>query len=206
MTEKLDTPEFGAALPAAHPSPEAVRMLWFRRSTPVEFLAEPGPDGDILKTILTIASRAPDHRRVTPFRFIVFEGDARARFGETLEQAFKANEPEAEAHRIEFERTRFLRAPAVIAVISKVDREHRTPEWEQLMTAGAVCQNMLLAASAHGFAAQWLTEWYAYDDKVTAALGLGECERVAGFVYIGAAREEPKERARPVVDELISRF
>ncbi len=206
MKENLPPPEFGEVLPAAHPSPQAVKMLWLRRSTPADFLTEPGPDAATLETILTIAARAPDHRRVTPYRFVLFEGEARRRFGDALVEVYKTNEPDAEEARIECERNRFLRAPIVVAVISKVDRDHRTPEWEQVLTAGAVCQNMLLASSAHGFAAQWLTEWYAYDEGVLKALGLGEHERVAGFVYIGAATQEPNERARPALGDLITRY
>ena len=193
----LKLPELGEALPAAHPSDRAVDMLWRRRSTPADFLGGPGPDQPTLQAILTIAARAPDHRRVTPFRFIVFEGEARARFGAVLRAAYVANEPDAEQHRIECEQNRFMRAPVVVAVVSSVDPSHRTPEWEQILTAGAACQNMLLAASAHGFAAQWITEWYAYDAKVTAALSLSAHERIAGYIYLGTAKENPKERARP---------
>lgn len=202
----MKTPQLGDTLPAAHPNPETVGLLRLRRSTTADCLGEPGPDEETLKSILTIAARAPDHRRVTPFRFILFRGDARARFGAVLEAAYQANEPDAEAKRIAYERDRFLRAPVVVAVVSSVQPEHRTPEWEQILTAGAVCQNMLLAANAHGFAAQWLTEWYAYDDKALSPLNLSAHERIAGFVYIGTAKEDPKERARPDMRTIISDY
>lgn len=202
----MKNPELGDSLPPAHPSRDALELLRLRRSTPADFLGEPGPDAETLNNLLTIAARVPDHRRVAPFRFIVFEGEARARFGDVLKAAFAANEPEADPERIECERRRFLRAPVVVSVISKVDPAHRTPEWEQVLTAGAACQNLLLAASASGFAAQWITEWYAYDPKVAAALGLGENEKIAGFVYIGTAKEDPKERARPDMSAIVSRF
>ncbi|MFQ5564399.1 MAG: nitroreductase [Parvularculaceae bacterium] len=199
------SPALGATLPAAHPSLDTINLLRLRRSTPADFLGEPGPSLEELRAILEIAARVPDHRRVAPFRFILFEGEDRAKFGKVLEAAFRENEPEAEAGRIGYERDRLLRAPAVVAVVSSVNCEHRTPEWEQILTAGAVCQNMLIAASAHGFAAQWITEWYAYDRTVRDALGLGPDERIAGFIYIGTAREDPKERARPDLDVLITR-
>ncbi len=202
----MKLPELGESLPPAQPSPEAVKLLALRRSTPADFLRAPGPDAPTLTEILTIAARAPDHRRVTPFRFIVFEGEGRGRFGETLKAAFLANDPGAAEARIEYERDRFMRAPVVIAVISRVDHEHRTPEWEQLMTAGAVGQNLLLAASAHGFAAQWITEWYAYDENVIKALGLEGNERIAGFVYIGTAKEAPKERGRPDLQSIVTYY
>lgn len=202
----LKLPELGEALPAAHPGEHAIEMLWRRRSTPADFLGAPGPDEKTLHTMLTIAARAPDHRRVTPFRFVIFEGEARARFGKVLREAFVASEPEAEDHRVECEQNRFMRAPVVIAVVSSVDPAHRTPEWEQILSAGAVCQNLLLAASAHGFAAQWITEWCAYDDQVRTGLGLGVNERIAGFIYLGTAKEDPLERARPNMDAIISRY
>jgi len=202
----MKNPELGDEMPPAQPSAAAVDLLRLRRSTPADFMTGSGPDPETLKAILTIAARAPDHRRVVPFRFIVFEGNARARFGEVLKTAFLANEPEADETRAEYERNRFLRAPVVVAVVSSVDREHRTPEWEQVLSTGAVCQNMLLAASAHGFAAQWITEWYAYDEKVTSALGLSAQERIAGFVYLGTAKENPKERARPDINAITSRY
>lgn len=206
MTKSRIEPEFGAPLPAAHPSEEARTLLRLRRSTTADSLGEPGPDDEALSAILTIAARVPDHRRVAPFRFIIFKNEARARFGAILEAAFRANQPDAEAARIAYERDRFLRAPVVVGVISQVDRDHRTPEWEQVLTVGAVCQNMLLAASAHGFAAQWITEWYAYDAAVVDALSLRDTERIAGFIYMGAAQSDPLERARPFVDEKISYF
>jgi nitroreductase len=206
MKKIMNNPALGDILPSAHPSTEMLEALRLRRSAPADLLGEPGPDEETLSSILTIAARVPDHRRVTPFRFIVFQGEARARFGETLARAFVQNEPDAEEKRIECEGNRLTRAPVVIAVISAVNKSHRTPEWEQILSAGAVCQNLLLGASASGFAAQWLTEWYAYDADVLAGLGLEDNERVAGFVYIGTARENPKERARPDIEAITTYY
>ena len=199
-------PAFGEPLAPAHSSAETLNLLELRRSTAADLLTEPGPDEETLATILHIATRVPDHRRVVPFRFIVLQGEGRSRAGQVLANVFENNEPTADADRIECESRRFKRAPVVVAVVSSVDPEHRTPEWEQVMTAGAVCQNMLIAASASGFAAQWLTEWYAFDETVKTALGLDENERFAGFIYIGTAQENPKERQRPDPATLISYF
>ena len=204
--KSVEYPELGADLPSCHPSESTLDMLRRRRSTPADFLTGPGPEADQIADILAIAARVPDHRRVTPFRFIVFEGAARAQFGAKLKSAFLAENPDADEAKADYEANRFLRAPVVVAVVSKIDAQHRTPEWEQLLCAGAVCHNMLLAASAHGFAAQWLTEWYAYDRNVGAALQLDENERIAGFVYIGTAKEDPKERGRPDLAEITSRW
>lgn len=202
----MKTPELGERLPSAGANKAMLEALALRRSTPADCLGEPGPDQDELELILHIAARAPDHRRVTPFRFIIFEGKGREKFGEALKTAFLKHTPEATPERAEIERKRFLRAGVVVAVVSHVDHAHKTPEWEQVLTAGAVSQNMLLAARASGYAAQWLTEWYAYDANILAALGLADNERIAGFIYLGTAREDPKERGRPDLSALIERY
>ncbi|MEM8771065.1 MAG: nitroreductase [Pseudomonadota bacterium] len=202
----ISDPELGERLPPTWPSEDAVTWLRRRRSTPADFLSEPGPDSQELSSLLTIAARVPDHRRVTPFRFLIFQGEARERFGDVLKTAYLKNEPDAEEKRLAVEEHRFMRAPTIVAVVSRVDRDHRTPEWEQVLTAGAVCENLLLAAGAHGYAAQWLTEWYAYDSFVTDNLRLDDGERIAGFVYIGTAKEDPKERGRPDLESIISYY
>lgn len=206
MTKTVRYPELGESLAPAHPGDDMLTALRLRRSCPADFLGEPGPDAAVLEDILTIAARIPDHRRVVPFRFVVFEGAARARFGTALKEAFLKNEPDADENKAAYEENRFLRAPVVVAVISKTDPDHRTPEWEQILCAGAACQNMLLAASAHGFAAQWLTEWYAYDEAALSALDLAPGEKIAGFIYIGTAKEDPKERGRPDMTAIISHY
>lgn len=202
----VTAPEFGAPMAPANPSADGVRLLALRRSTPAKLLGPPGPDSETLDSILAIAARVPDHGKLFPFRFIVLDGDARARAGDVLARARAAANPSADASELEIERARFLRAPTVVAVVSRVDRAHKTPEWEQLMTAGAVGLNLLLAANAHGFAGCWITEWYSYDEAVRAAFGLGTMERFVGFHYLGTASEPPRERQRPKMADLITRF
>jgi nitroreductase len=199
-------PEIGTPLPAAHPSHAAIRMLRLRRSTSPELMTEPGPREEQLRTILEIGARVPDHRRVFPFRFILFRGEGRAAAGHVLAHAFAAANPDADDARIEIERRRFLRAPLVIGVVARLDPAHKTPEWEQTLTCGAVGQNLLLAASAHGFAACWITEWYSYDRTVLDAFGLKSEERMAGFVYVGMAKDSPKERPRPDLQAITAVF
>ncbi len=189
-------PEAGQTLTAANKSDDTLRLLAARRSTLAKNMTGPGPGEAELETLIGIAARTPDHGKLFPWRFIVFEGDARGRFSAILETRFRELEPEAPPERLALERTRFERAPVVIAVISDVTENHKIPEWEQVLSAGAACQNLLIAANAMGFAAQWLTEWYAYDRKVKQALGLAPGERVAGFVYIGQAAIAPTERPR----------
>ena len=207
---EFEPPVFGEATPPCHPSEDTLRLLSQRRSTAADLMGAPGPTPLELRQLLQLAARAPDHRCVAPYRFIIFEGEGRANFGGILADAYKINDPQATPERIEKERARFMRAPVVVGVVSSVRLSHRTPEWEQILTAGAVCQNLLIAANAFGFAAQWLTEWYAFDPAVLAHLNLSDDdeirERIAGFVYLGSANEPPKERARPDVENITSTY
>lgn len=189
-------PEPNDALTPCRPSTETLQLLASRRSTLAKNMTGPGPHAEQLDTLLRIAARTPDHGKLFPWRFITFEGEARARYGEILEARLREIDPNGPQERYALERNRFLRAPVVVAVISEVTENHKIPEWEQVLSAGAVCQNLLIAANAMGFAAQWLTEWYAYDRQTRNALGLVAGERVAGFIYIGSARAAPVERAR----------
>ncbi|WP_088348829.1 MULTISPECIES: nitroreductase family protein [Rhodomicrobium] len=176
---------------------ELLRHLRGRRSVSAGALVEPGPDRPALEAMLTIAARVPDHKKLAPWRFIVLEGAARAAFGARLAAICAANEPEASQTRLELERTRFLRAPVVVALVSSPKPHPAAPEWEQVLSAGAVGLNLLHASAAMGFGAQWVTEWYGYDAAVKSAFGLTDAERFAGFIYIGTARETPTDRERP---------
>jgi len=178
--------------------------LLTRRSVSANALTEPGPDRDQLDQILTAAARVPDHKKLVPWRFILFQGEARESFGRRLAEACRAEEPEPSVFRLETEAKRFLRAPVVIAVISRVIKNPAVPEWEQVLSAGAVCQNLIVAASALGFGAQWITEWYAFSAGVRKALRLADNERVAGFIYIGTAKEKPEERERPELADIVT--
>lgn len=187
-------------------SPATMDLLLRRRSTSAKTMGEPGPDASQLRQILSAAARVPDHGKLFPWRFLVIEGDARAKLGEALEQALIARHANVSESLRRFERNRFLRAPVIITVISSLKTEKPVPEWEQHLSAGAVCQNVLVAAAAAGFGANWLTEWCAYDELVTAKLGLREGEKVAGFIYIGSAKAPLEERPRPVLDDIVSHW
>ncbi len=169
-----------------------------RRSNLAKVMEGPGPTDQDLDRILNIAARVPDHRKLAPWRFILFKGDARSRMGQHIGAAFQSKNPDMPLDRVLFEAGRLQRAPLVVAVISSPKECPRgTPKWEQELSAAAVCFNMCLAAQASGFGAQWLTEWYAYDSGVNTALGLAPQERVAGYIYIGHLSEPASERARP---------
>jgi nitroreductase len=185
---------------------EAIDLLNTRRSVkPIE-LNGPGPTAAELSQLLTVASRVPDHGKLTPWRFIVFEGDARLKAGDTIAAVFRENRPDATPDQIEHERRRLARAPLVVAVVSRAGPHAKIPEWEQVLSAGAAATSLVMAAHALGFAASWLTEWYAYDRRVLDALGIGAAERIAGFVHIGRAGKPVEDRPRPPLDQIVTRF
>jgi nitroreductase len=169
-------------------------------------LQEPGPDTEALNSILDSALRVPDHGKLGPWRLVVFQHEDRADFGDLLAARWQVLNPDANEAQIRFEQNRFMRAPTVIAVISERQAGHKIPEWEQILSAGAVCQNLLVAASLAGFAAQWLTEWYTYDEYIQSLFKIGDHEDIAGFVYLGSANKKPDERARPDNQTRIQRW
>jgi nitroreductase len=186
--------------------PDALELLRTRRSVkPIE-LVGPGPTAGEIDTLIRIASRVPDHGKLAPWRFILFEGNARTAAGEAIASAFRADRPEATPDQLDFERNRLARAPLVIAVVSRAGPHVKIPEWEQQLSAGASAMSLVFAVHAMGYAASWITEWYAYDRRVLAALGLSPHERIAGFVHIGRPAKPPEERERPSLDSIVTRF
>jgi len=185
-------------------SDEMIERLLSRRSVRVKAgeLIAPAPSSEQLEVMLTAASRVPDHGMTCPYYFIVFEGAARAQAGEIFARHCDGKD---KAKSAEEERERFMRAPLVVGVVHR-KRMAKNPRWEQLMTAGAACQNLVLAANALGFGAQWMSDWFAYDADVCAELGLDELDTVAGFIYIGTPAVQPEERARPDLDKIVNYY
>ena len=185
---------------------DTIDILKRRRSVPPPMMTGPAPGPDELATILTVASRVPDHGKLAPWRFIVFAGRARERASGLALKIRLADNPDLdEATRAE-EQRRFVRAPLVIAVVSRAAPHHKIPEWEQVLSAGAVCMNMIVAARAIGFSATWLTEWMAYDGRFRAAIGLADHERVAGFIHIGRTTVAIEDRPRPPLPQIVTNF
>jgi nitroreductase len=190
---------------AARESAETLALMARRRSTKIARFAEPGPSGEEIDALIRLAARVPDHGKLGPWRFVLIEGAARARAGEALATVI-AKDSGADEPRLAAARAHFQRAPAVVMVVSNAAPHAKIPEWEQQLSSGAVCFALLMAAHALGYAGCWLTEWPAYDARARTALGLAEHERIAGFIYLGAAREQPTERVRADVNARISRF
>jgi nitroreductase len=200
MPSSLPAPiAFGEPCPI-RPSPETLVLLAERRSSSAVNLRAPGPSADQLSDLLRIGGRAPDHGKLFPWRFIVLEGEGKAAYVRALEAI--ADDHDHPKKALE----KLSTPPLAIVVVSKAEDGGKIPEWEQLLSAGAVCTLLLVAAEAMGFGANWITDWYAYDKHARKALGLHKHERIAGFVYIGAASEQPLERVRPEPGALIERF
>ena len=199
-------PPLGTPMAANRDSQDARDLIALRRSTSKRGLTSPGPDQSAIDDLLTVAARVPDHRRLAPWRFIVFEGEARGAFNAKAVDIQKREDPTASEAMLADTASYFTRSPVVIAVISSPDVTHKTPVWEQELSCGALCFNLLLAANASGWAGCWLTEWIAFSPGIKDLLGLSEHERVAGFMYLGTAKEDPQERLRPDIADKIERW
>ncbi|MBB4197597.1 nitroreductase [Rhodoblastus sphagnicola] len=185
---------------------DTLNLLARRRSAPPPIMKGPAPTRDEIEHMLALAARVPDHGKLAPWRFIVFEGEARDRAGALCAEIFHAKEPEAGEDRQASERARFSRAPLVIAVVSRAVPHVKIPLWEQELSAGAVCMALTVAAVALGFRTAWLTEWIAYDRAFLTRLGLEDHEKIAGYIHIGRVESEIEDRPRPDMAALTSYF
>jgi len=175
-----------------------------RRSMPAFQMRAPGPSKTEIEDILKLATRVPDHGKIAPWRFIVYTGDQRETMSLELSKIAREAKPDLSDEMIKVEETRFTRAPVVIAVISTAAPHAKIPEWEQLMSAGAVCLNLLMAANAHGYVSNWLTEWMAYNERAFPILGVKPGEKVAGFIHIGSTDFPVVERPRPDLSDIVT--
>lgn len=189
------------------PANPALRdYLLTRRSVGQAFLAEPAPQGEELQTLLTIATRVPDHGKLAPWRLVLFIGDARAAAGEKLAEIARRKRPELDEAGLDIERRQFLPAPLVIGVISTAKPHVKIPEFEQLLSAGNVAFNLIHGAYALGYAATWITRWYSFDAEAAAVLGAKEGERFVGFVHIGTPTTVIEDRSRPDLTEIVTHW
>ena len=182
-----------------------IDLLTTRRSVLAAQLVEPGPDADALQTMLEAAVRVPDHGRLTPWRLAVIGNAAQAELGELFVAEFAREQPEAREDRLQLERIRPQRSPVLVVVSSRTQRDHAIPEVEQLLSCGNVCMNLLHAATALGFGAQWVTNWPAYNATIKAALAIPAGEHLVGFIHIGTPKNPPSERERPELSDVVRR-
>jgi nitroreductase len=193
-------PEFGAPIPLV-PAPEVLKFLATRRSTSALTLTAPAPTAGEIDTLLRLATRVPDHGKLTPWRFVVLESEAKAAFAARLEALAVARGDQTAAAKL----AKLKVPPLAIAMISS-PKAAAIPQWEQQLSAGAVGATLLYATLAMGYGANWITDWYAYDAEARTILGLSGDEQVAGFMLIGTPREPALERDRPQVGPLVSRW
>lgn len=190
----------GTALPLPTPSAELEHRLATRRSAPAQALMAPGPTPSEIDRILEVGSRTPDHGKLFPWRFVVLGPDTRSQMATELEPlAARQGQPDKARSAL----AKLVNPPLSILVISAPVQPHRVPVWEQHLSAGAVCMNLSHAANALGYAASWITDWYAYDPAGRALFGIGEGEQVAGFIHIGTLAEAPLERPRPDLSQRV---
>ncbi len=184
---------------------DSTTLLSTRRSIPIPMLADPGPSGAALDEILTIAARVPDHGKLAPWRFILYRGVAAVAIGEALARLFESRQAEpVSENRHQVEATRFSRSPLVVGVVSTAAEHVKIPVWEQQLSGAAAAMNLVNAAHLKDFAANWVTEWVAYDDEAKAILGITPQEQVIGFIHIGTPSEPPQERPRPALADIVT--
>ena len=189
---------------AGHHSKEMLHYLLHRRSVPRKKLTEPGPTERELAQMLEAASRVPDHGKMVPFWFVVFQGQEKSDFEEVLADIMAQDKPKKDEDKLQATAEKLMSSPLVIAVISSVRESKKIPAWEQFLSVGAACQNLVLAANALGYGINWLTEWYSYDDRVKKALHLNDKENIAGFFFIGTAEDVPSDRDRPETEKIVT--
>jgi nitroreductase len=171
-------------------------LMATRRSGKPRDMGAPGPTPDQLDRILAAAIRVPDHGKLAPWRFVVVPEDKRGAFQELLERAYREERPDPGKVELEAIRQFAHQAPALVVVLSAPAHASHIPIWEQEVSAGAACMNLLVAAHAEGLVGGWLSGWAAYSDIVRDAFGQAG-ERIAGFMFIGSALREMEERPRP---------
>lgn len=187
-------------------SSSIIDFMLTRKSAPIPELNEPAPSDEEIRTMLTIASRVPDHGRLAPWRFILYRGAARDRIGEMLAARAEEREGPLTDGRRQQELARFSRAPLVIGIVSVPRENPKIPQWEMFLSGGAAAMNLVIAANAFGYGTNWITNWYSDDEEGRRILGLAPQERVVGFVHIGTFSGDAPERPRPDVDTLYSEW
>ena len=189
-------------------NPSTIDLLLKRRSVLARDLVPPGPRPDEIRTILQAGLRVPDHGRAEPWRIQVLDKSAQLALGEFSAELYRREHSGAAKIMIDLERQRPQRSPTLLVVAFRPNERKlaKVPEVEQILSTGAVCQNILIATQALGYRAQWLTDWPAYHPELRRYLGHDENTRIAGFIHIGTAAAPAKERPRPDFDAIVSQW
>ena len=179
-------------------------LLATRRSAKPRDMVAPGPDAGQLRQILEAAMRVPDHGKLNPWRFVIVEAGQRPAFADLLQDAYRAEKPDAGRLELEAMAQFAHQAPVMVAILSTPTENSKIPPWEQRLSAGAACMNLLLATHAAGFVGSWLTGWPAYNGAVLASLGGAPTDRIAGFLFLGSPSRPLEERPRPAYEAVVS--
>ncbi|WP_262691880.1 nitroreductase family protein [Kordiimonas aestuarii] len=190
-------------MPFNTPSAETYELLINRRSVKARDMVGPGPDKADMEKILAAALRVPDHGKLFPWRYLVLEGAAREKLGDLIAHAL-VKENESSPKVAEKMKGYATQGPVLVVAISSTNPNSSIPVWEQELSSGAACQNMIIAATALGYASCWLTGWASYSPAVKGGLGLSENENIAGFIFFGTQADEPSERPRPDFDSHVT--
>ncbi|PJG58367.1 NAD(P)H nitroreductase [Aeromonas cavernicola] len=167
-------------------------------------LTEPAPRGEVLDAIFKAGLRAPDHGTLTPWQFIVFEGEGRERLGALLAEAAGARGEDEES--IKKCREAPLRAPLVIAVATRYQDHPKVPKLEQELSAGCAVMAMQMAAQAQGFNGIWRSGWFIFDEQINKGLGLAVQDQLVGFLYLGTPMQEARKVRELPISEFVRRF
>jgi len=201
-TKVPEAPEFGAPAPLPARSDQTLALMAGRRSSSPNTLKAPAPQGGELDDLLRLAARAPDHGKLSPWRFIVAEGEAKTELARRLEPLAAEQPDPAKAAAVLAK----LREPPLAVIVVSSTVKAKIDAWEQILSAGAVCTNLVIAAAALGYGANWITDWYSYDERGRTVMGLLPGEQVAGVVLLGTPSEPALERVRPDVSALTTRW
>ena len=180
-------------------------LLATRRSGKPRDLIAPGPDAAQLDEILAIAARTPDHGKLAPWRFVIIDDGDREALAGVITDAYRVERPQASRSEIESLEQFAHQAPALVVVLSSPKSESHIPLWEQELSAGAACMNLLHAVHAQGLAGGWLTGWPSFSERVRDAFGAAP-ERIAGFMFIGTPAKPLDERPRPDMARIVSHW
>lgn len=179
---------------------DAIDALLSRKSSAM--LEKPAPSQEEIQILLQAAVRAPDHCRLRPWKFLIIENDARGALGDVMVEAQRIREPEVSGAMLEKTRGKPLRAPLIIVVIAKVKTHPKVPKVEQILSAGAAAQNIMIAAHALGYAGIWRSGAPCFDDHVRSSLGATDDDQIVGFLYLGTASKKPVLPNEPTDDYL----